>query len=540
MLPATRAPRFSPPALHRPVGSPLLDDRDSPRWCPEHGKETTHSEARTARSLARVYGRAACAASAPGRGRRPRGRSRGPAPDGQVALAKATSFIALLRADGRLLDVTDAPLTAARLDRARGRRPPAVADAVVPALRGRAGRPAARRRAGRRRPLRALRRRADDGQRRTVSETVDLVAAPAARRATAASRSSSPRAARSPTASAPRSGSPARTPSCPSLTDRLARIHTSASGCSPSSRTTSARRCRSSSRAPSGCGATAAAGRWRRRRRASAWPRWTRSSRSTRCSSRSAATTARRASRWSTTTSPRVVRVRRRAVRARSPPSAQIKLVVETPDALPSRFDPERISRVISNLLANALRFTPPGGIARCTLAEDGATARARGRRQRRRRAARAARRCCSSASAPPTHGRGRSGTGLGLAIVKEFVQLHGGDRRARRGARGRRAVHRARCRASRPASEPAPLRLSQQLAAARRTRYVRAPGRRAGRDRARAARARAPVGAARGPRRRAAPPRSLGALERGRRVHGHRGHGGAAPGDRPAARTWS
>src|ERR687888_516118 len=31
----------------------------------------------------------------------------------QVSLAKATSFIALLRADGRLLDVTDAPLTAA-------------------------------------------------------------------------------------------------------------------------------------------------------------------------------------------------------------------------------------------------------------------------------------------------------------------------------------------------------------------------------------------------------------------------------------------
>jgi hypothetical protein len=35
----------------------------------------------------------------------------------QVALAKATSFIALLRADGRLLDVTDSPLTAAGLDR---------------------------------------------------------------------------------------------------------------------------------------------------------------------------------------------------------------------------------------------------------------------------------------------------------------------------------------------------------------------------------------------------------------------------------------
>ena len=47
----------------------------------------------------------------------------------QVALAKATSFIAMLRPDGRLLDVTDAPLTSAALRvsadlaRARAREP---------------------------------------------------------------------------------------------------------------------------------------------------------------------------------------------------------------------------------------------------------------------------------------------------------------------------------------------------------------------------------------------------------------------------------
>src|SRR3954454_9211375 len=54
----------------------------------------------------------------------------------------------------------------------------------------------------------------------------------------------------------------------------------------------------------------------------------------------------------------------------------QIRLVVEAPEALASRFDPERISRVISNLLANALRFTPPGGVPRSTLAEFAGTAR--------------------------------------------------------------------------------------------------------------------------------------------------------------------
>jgi hypothetical protein len=42
----------------------------------------------------------------------------------QVALAKATSFIALLRADGRLLDVTDAPLTSRRTCAARSSWPP--------------------------------------------------------------------------------------------------------------------------------------------------------------------------------------------------------------------------------------------------------------------------------------------------------------------------------------------------------------------------------------------------------------------------------
>src|SRR3954453_20308889 len=53
----------------------------------------------------------------------------------------------------------------------------------------------------------------------------------------------------------------------------------------------------------------------------------------------------------------------------------QITLVVDVPDALQSRFDPERMSRVISNLLANALRFAPPGGIARVSLKQAGESA---------------------------------------------------------------------------------------------------------------------------------------------------------------------
>lgn len=150
----------------------------------------------------------------------------------------------------------------------------------------------------------------------------------------------------------------------------------------------------------------------------------------------------------------------------------RIELVVETPDQLSSRFDPERISRVISNLLANALRFAAAGGAARVTLAEDGETA--------------VLEVADSGTGVPPEqrailferfrtadNGQGRSGTGLGLAIVKEFVQLHGGTVEVGEAPEGG-ALFTVRLPREPAASEPAPMRLSQQLAAARRTRYVK------------------------------------------------------------------
>ena len=227
----------------------------------------------------------------------------------QVALAKATSFIALLRADGRLLDVTDAPLTSAGLDRHE----------VIGHLLWQtpwcrhsedgAGRPAAGRRAGRRRALRALRRRADAGQRRAPCPRPSTSCCGRCAAPTAASRSSSPRAARSPTASARRSGSRARTPSCRCSPTGSRASTTTASGCSAELShdlraplqivLTRAERPAPPRRGEALRGA---------RRRASGSPRSTRSSRSTPCSSRSAATTARRAWRWSTTTSPPTVR----------------------------------------------------------------------------------------------------------------------------------------------------------------------------------------------------------------------------------------
>jgi PAS domain S-box-containing protein len=149
-----------------------------------------------------------------------------------------------------------------------------------------------------------------------------------------------------------------------------------------------------------------------------------------------------------------------------------IRLVIETPEELKARFDPERISRVVSNLLANALRFAAAGGVVRCSLATDGAQA------------------CLqvadSGVGVPPDEREhlferfrtsasdsGRTGTGLGLAIVKEFVALHGGTVAVGEAPEGG-ALFTVRLPREPAASEPAPLRLSQQLAAARRARYVK------------------------------------------------------------------
>jgi PAS domain S-box-containing protein len=149
-----------------------------------------------------------------------------------------------------------------------------------------------------------------------------------------------------------------------------------------------------------------------------------------------------------------------------------IDLIVEAPEPVPARFDPERISRVISNLLANSLRFAPAGGVARCTLSATEDTASIE---------------VADSGIGVPVdqrevlferfrtadNGDGRSGTGLGLAIVKEFVALHGGEVVVDEAPEGGAlfTVHLPREPA---ASEPAPMRLSQQLAAARRARYVK------------------------------------------------------------------
>ncbi|MDQ3205211.1 MAG: ATP-binding protein [Pseudomonadota bacterium] len=102
---------------------------------------------------------------------------------------------------------------------------------------------------------------------------------------------------------------------------------------------------------------------------------------------------------------------------------------IEAPKGLPVQADPDKLERVVVNLLSNAFKFTPRGGtvVARLTAHEDGGF------------------RISVDDSGPgvppeqreliferfrqvegdPTRTHG--GTGLGLAIVREFVTLHGG-----------------------------------------------------------------------------------------------------------------
>jgi PAS domain S-box-containing protein/diguanylate cyclase (GGDEF)-like protein len=103
------------------------------------------------------------------------------------------------------------------------------------------------------------------------------------------------------------------------------------------------------------------------------------------------------------------------------------RLSLEAPVELWARVDEEKVLSVVSNLLANALKHAPPGGVVRCTLAAVGERLRievadsgpgvAHGLREeifeRYRRGA-------GSAGRP-------GGTGLGLAIVRDLVALHNG-----------------------------------------------------------------------------------------------------------------
>jgi signal transduction histidine kinase len=388
----------------------------------------------------------------------------------QVALAKATSFIALLRPDGRLLDVTDAPLTSAGLDRHEvvghllWQTPWCRQSENVQADLRRAVELAAHGRFARFDVELMM------GSGGTVSETVDLVLRPlrgddgqvafivAEGRQVSDRKRAEERIAR-------------QNAELSVLTDRLARIH--------HFRERLLAELSHDLRAPLQIVLTRAE-RLRRHQRGNATDEETQGIRLAALDAleqvdamleqvRQDHGEARLALVDDDLTT--IVRSSAEQFEALAAERG-LELVVQTPDSLPARFDPERVSRVVSNLLANALRFVAAGGVARCTLrAEDDAAVLEV---------------ADSGIGVPPDqremlferfrtvdNGRGRSGTGLGLAIVKEFVALHGGTVEVGEAPEGGALFTVRLPRESAPA-EPAPVRLSQQLAAARRARYVK------------------------------------------------------------------
>jgi signal transduction histidine kinase len=102
----------------------------------------------------------------------------------------------------------------------------------------------------------------------------------------------------------------------------------------------------------------------------------------------------------------------------------RLQLTVATPEQLTAVADDEKLVSVVSNLVANAIRHAPVGGVVRCSLSAD---------------AARLVLEVADDGPGVPTEqrdriferyrrGRSTTGTGLGLAIVREIAVLHGGD----------------------------------------------------------------------------------------------------------------
>jgi two-component system cell cycle sensor histidine kinase PleC len=99
------------------------------------------------------------------------------------------------------------------------------------------------------------------------------------------------------------------------------------------------------------------------------------------------------------------------------------------PDVPTVRGDPAKLRRVFSNLISNAIKFTPPGGSVQITahsLTDGGAAVSIRdtGLGMSKEEIAVA---LTPFGQVDSGHSRWREGAGLGLPIAKALVQLHGG-----------------------------------------------------------------------------------------------------------------
>ena len=96
-----------------------------------------------------------------------------------------------------------------------------------------------------------------------------------------------------------------------------------------------------------------------------------------------------------------------------------VKIQVEAGESAPVELDPERIREVLHNLLSNALRYTPSGGVIRVTSSENSISVSDSGPGIAPEELPRVFERFYKSSDS--------GGMGLGLSIAKYIVEAHGG-----------------------------------------------------------------------------------------------------------------
>jgi len=116
----------------------------------------------------------------------------------------------------------------------------------------------------------------------------------------------------------------------------------------------------------------------------------------------------------------------------------RIGLTVETVEALRGAFDADAVEKILTNLVSNAIKFTPSGGVVHVALSRDGDSAslvvRDSGLGIAPDQIAHVFERFYR---VDESMTRTQPGTGIGLSLVKELVELHGGSVAVESGSAG-------------------------------------------------------------------------------------------------------
>ncbi len=108
---------------------------------------------------------------------------------------------------------------------------------------------------------------------------------------------------------------------------------------------------------------------------------------------------------------------------------SEIRCVLDCPPDLSARFDPSLMGRVIENLISNAFKYTPKGGVIQVAASAEGRGVRFSIRDNGSGISDEYKQRIFEKYFQAPDHAgqRSRQGTGLGLTFCRLVVEAHGG-----------------------------------------------------------------------------------------------------------------